>query len=191
MSGGRKRLAVIAGAVALAILGSTAGYLLVGSRTASAAPPQYVGRVFDSNAFIGINKNGRKIQAYVCDGTHGHISIHEWFTGLALHLICNAADALRCYRHACGRMCLDDLSGMNELDGMMFLDYAGHLFANAGVTLEGIHYGRNWVGGWIQLPNGEQRGPALAYVYDCGCYSARKWCRNAYGVWHDFGPGSC
>jgi len=191
MSGGRKRLAVIAGAVALAILGSTAGYLLVGSRTASAAPPQYVGRVFDSNAFIGINKNGRKIQAYVCDGTHGHISIHEWFNGLAFG---DAFDLTSKGRmRLTGVLTRDSISGTFVATNQKVHGYTANLATgDAGlIRMEGIHYGRNWVGGWIQLPNGEQRGPALAYVYDCGCYYARKWCRNAYGVWHDFGPGSC
>src|SRR5437588_147 len=59
------------------------------------------------------------------------------------------------------------------------------------IRIERIHYGRNLVAGWIQLADGEQRGTQLAYVLTCGCYSGHRWCSNAYGVWHDFGPGSC
>ncbi|MFY9577906.1 MAG: hypothetical protein WAQ33_01145 [Gaiellaceae bacterium] len=193
MRAGRKRLVVIAGVVAstLAIGGAAAGYLFLGSRTAQAAPPQYVGRVSNSNAFIGFTKDGRRIQAYVCDGTQGHISIHEWFNGLAFGdtFDLTSKGSMR----VTGVLAGDSISGrFTTVDRKEYGYTASLATGDAGlIRIEGIHYGKNWVAGWIQLPDGEQRGPAIAYVYDCGCYAARKWCRNAYGVWHDFGPGSC
>jgi hypothetical protein len=188
-----KRLVLVAGAVAatLAVVGAMAGYLALGARPARAAQPQYVGRVSDSNAFIGFNKDGRKIQAYVCDGMHGRVSVQEWFTGLVPGDTFDLTSKGR--TRLTGVLTSDAVSGKFITADRKEHSYTASLATgDAGlIRIETIHYGRNLVAGWIQLADGEQRGTPLAYALACGCYSGHRWCRNAYGVWHDFGAGSC
>jgi hypothetical protein len=172
-------------------IGVGTGYFFLRSPAAHAAPPQYVGRVAHSNAFIGINKDGRAIQAYVCDGTKGRMSIHEWFNGLASGDTFDLTSKGR--TRVTGVVNGDAISGKFITPDQKKYAYTASLaIGDAGlIRMEQTLYGKNSVGGWIQLADGEQRGAPLAYTLYCGCYSGRKWCRNAYGVWHDFGPGTC
>ena len=67
-------------------------------------------------------------------------------------------------------------------DGQEYGDTASLATRDAGlIRIEQIHDGQDWVGGRIQLPDGEKRGPAITYNLQCGCYAGHKWCQNAYG----------
>jgi hypothetical protein len=182
---------------AVSVIAVAWGFIAIaGCSVTSPDPPtnqaQFVGRVAGTDAFIGINKDGQAITAYVCDGTQGHISIQEWFNGTASN---NAFDLT-----SKGGMRVTGVLHGNSIVGMFITaDGKEHhydaVLASGGdaglIRIEEIRDGALWVGGWIQLSDGEQRGPPLAYALNCGCYAAHKWCMNAYGVWHDFGPGTC
>ena len=186
----KRSVAVIVAASGIVVV--IAGCSVLSSPEPPLDQAQFVGRVSGTDAFIGVNKDGQAITAYVCDGTQGHISIQEWFKGSASS---NAFDLTS----KGGMRVTGVLHGNSIVGKFIAADGKEHHYdavlargGDAGlIRIEEIRDGALWVGGWIQLSDGEQRGTQFSYSLNCGCYVGHKWCMNAYGVWHDFGPGSC
>jgi hypothetical protein len=116
----------------------------------------WVGKVSDSDAFVGIAVyENRDVMAYVCDGQ----TVSQWF--LAENAGTNSFDA----RNANGaeleaKLAKEEATGTVTLPGGRALKFDapraaldGGLY-RARATIDGAEY----TGGWIVLPNGEQRG---------------------------------
>jgi len=142
------------------------GLILSACGGAQVAPVkgQFVGHVENSDAFVGVvaYADGH-LGAYVCDGA----TISEWFQGpiegsavditnkVGAHLIVNLTA-----KSVLGTVTLLDGSTLaftaNLVEKPLGSDPLG--FYRAEETIDGVAY----VGGWIILPNGEQRGAIMS-----------------------------
>ena len=131
------------------------GLLISACGGAEPVSGSYVGKVDGSDAFIALvaQKNG-EVTASVCDGA----SISEWFRGSAdgdtLEL------ASKSGAHLAADLAADSINGSFTPSGGSSLDFiASAVTEPAGLyraeqTIDGVDY----VGGWIVLPGGEERG---------------------------------
>jgi serine/threonine-protein kinase len=132
-----------------------ASVLLAACGGASTVSGSFAGRVDGSDAFIAVvvHANG-EVTAYVCDG----VAISEWFKGSvdgsSLDLT-NASGA-----HLTADLSADSIYGTFALAGGSALNFTTNAVTEpAGLyraedTIDGVAY----VGGWIVLPDGEERG---------------------------------
>ncbi len=114
-----------------------------------------VGRVSGSDAFIAVVSTGSKAMAYVCDG----LKIALWFTGAVKQ------GGLFESKNTSGVRLIANLSARSVV-GTLELE-AGRPLGFRAEPIEGtaglyrsrtMISGSSYVGGWIVLPNGEQRG---------------------------------
>jgi hypothetical protein len=136
------------------------------------APPAFVGEVSETDAFIGVMRDGEDILVYVCDGKQGKGTISEWFRGrvpedggsvtltsqggaeLALEL---GADI------ATGRVTLKD-GKVHEFNAQLVTGDGGL------ARIEDQKDGKPRVRGWIFMPDGRFRGDG--FPTDCACNGA-------------------
>lgn len=130
------------------------GLMLAGNALAAEAL-NAVGRVSDSEAFIAVVSTGSKAMAYVCDGA----KISLWFTGAV------SADGSLEVKQASGAKLSAKLSG-GAATGTLELEAGKPLGFRTEAVREaaGLYRARTtlggnvYLGGWIVLANGEQRG---------------------------------
>ncbi|MGH2587288.1 MAG: hypothetical protein ACRDJE_20425 [Dehalococcoidia bacterium] len=116
----------------------------------------WVGKVADSDAFVGVTVfESRKVMAYVCDGQ----TVSQWFlTDDAGKDSFEASNANGAELDA--KLSKEKATGTVTLPGGQELTFDAPRAALDGglyrgkATIDGADY----VGGWIVLPNGEQRG---------------------------------
>lgn len=126
-----------------------------GGQAAQTVSGSFVGEVAGSNAFVAVvaHTNG-EVQAYVCDGE----SIAAWFQG-------NAANSAAELTNANGDTLVVKLDAQTAqgtftpAGGTALAFKAEAANAPAGLyRAEATEEGKNYVGGWIVLPSGEERG---------------------------------
>lgn len=165
-------------AILATLLALTLALLLAGCGAGSANAPQqeqepasnepstYAGKVEGTEAFIAIvvDKENHAL-AYLCDGREGQsATVAEWFTGAV------AEDGSLDLRSEGGAHLVANVSGSEEgVEGSVTLPegeehsfVASPVEAPAGLyraeeTVEGVEY----VGGWIELEGGEERGAVM------------------------------
>jgi hypothetical protein len=148
--------------------------LLIGVPGSAAALPQgqvaghagYVGTVSGTRAFVAVVEHGSRVTAYVCNSG----SIAQWFNG--------AVSARRSKITSRGGYVLEVRFGDGRATGSLrFPGRAGtlhHFTAGSDVRPAGLWRGsktvggKTFVGGWIILPDGRQRGEILSGSTDVG-----------------------
>jgi hypothetical protein len=114
-----------------------------------------VGRVSGSDAFIALVSTGSKAMAYVCDGA----KISLWFTGAIkqgrLFESKNPSGA-----HLIANLSAWSVVGTLELKAGRALSFRTEPVKDAAglYRARAVISGSSYVGGWIVLPDGEQRG---------------------------------
>jgi hypothetical protein len=141
---------------------SLVAMLLAGCQASAPKVQSFVGQGSNSNAFVGIVNDNGALTAYVCDGTETTINMAEWFKGSAS----NGAFDLTSENsaHLTGAITAQGVTGtMTQADGRSVAFTIGPVSGNAGVYRADQTTGNGtYVGGWIVLPNGDQRG-AVAF----------------------------
>ncbi len=163
----RRRISRSAPAVALLVL-------LIGVPGSAAASRQahiaghtgYVGTVSGTRAFVAVVERGSRVTAYVCDS--GRIA--QWFEG--------AVSAGRSKITSSGGYVLQVTFGHGRATGSLrFPGKEGalhHFTAASAASPAGLWRGsktvdgKTIVGGWIILPDGQQRGEILSGSTDLG-----------------------
>jgi hypothetical protein len=146
---------------AVVIIGLLA-MLLAGCQASAPKAQSFVGQGSNSNAFVGIvNENG-SVTAYACDGTETTVTTAEWFKGSAANGAFDLTSANGA--HLTGAITTQGVTGtMTQTDGRSFAFTIGPASGNAGVYRADQTTGNGtYTGGWIVLPNGDQRG-AVAF----------------------------
>ncbi len=119
---------------------------------------EYVGRLADSEAFIGISTQNDDVLAYVCDGLGKSVNVAQWFKGkmISNSVAITAGGGFNLNASVAG----GDVTGTVTLkDGSKVAFTAGRAEFPAGFYRAEFTIADNsYVGGWIVLPNGEQRG---------------------------------
>lgn len=155
-----------------------------GSRT-------FVGRVGDSEIFVGMYVDDRSILAYACDGLPGTRpwTIREWISGSlrSRRFDLVSGQGLETSKgdvRLTGVLDGDAVRGFLTLASGSRLPYtAGLAGPDAGLIRveKEVAPGKVLVEGWIQLPNGEVRG----ILSDCACSADHdRWCKNDRGTWY-------
>jgi hypothetical protein len=136
--------------------------LLAGCQASAPKVQSFVGQGSNSNAFVGIVNDNGSVTAYVCDGTETTVNTAEWFKGPAANggFDLTSADGA----HITGAITAQGVTGnMTQADGRTFAFTIGPASGNAGVyRAEQTTGNGTYTGGWIVLPNGDQRG-AVAF----------------------------
>ncbi len=140
------------------VLVFTAALLLAGCQPSAPQAQSFAGQAVNSQAFVGIvNQNG-SLTAYVCDGTETAVNLAEWFNGSAANgaFDLTSADSA----HLTGAITAQGATGtMTQADGKSVAFSIGPVSSNAGVyRAEQTTGNGTYLGGWIVLPNGDQRG---------------------------------
>lgn len=130
--------------------------LALGGRSASSTG--YAGTVAGTNAFIGLAAGPSGLTAYVCDSS----GIAEWFRGAAGATTATSAHGYKLHLSVAGGKVTGTLS-FPGVGGAVHSFSAAHVAAPAGLY-RGTKTvtGRKYVGGWILLPDGRQRGAVTA-----------------------------
>ena len=136
----------------------TATLLMAGCQPSAPQVRSFAGQATNSEAFVGIvNQNG-SLTASVCDGTETTVNMAEWFNGSAANgaFDLTSADGA----HLAGAISAQGVTGMmTQADGKSFAFSISPVSGNAGVyRAEQTTGNGTYVGGWIVLANGDQRG---------------------------------
>ena len=140
------------------VLVITAALLLAGCQPSAPQAQSFAGQATDSDAFVGIvNQNG-SLTAYVCDGTETAVNMAEWFNGSAANgaFDLTSADGA----HLTGAITAQSVTGtMTQADGKTLAFSISPASGNAGLyRAEQTTGNGTYVGGWIVLASGDQRG---------------------------------
>ena len=133
------------------------------------APPAFVGTVSDSDAFIGISRNGNELLVYVCDGKQGKRTISEWFRGR----IPEGGGSVTLTSEGGAQLAFE--LGANGATGNLILKdgkersfTADQVTGDGGLArVEDQKDGKPRVRGWIFMPDGRFRGDG--FPTDCAC----------------------
>jgi hypothetical protein len=149
---------VLAGSVLLSACGDDDGKDKATSAQPGqpAAPGVWVGKVTGSDAFVGLTvwENG-DVMAYICDSQ----AISQWLLGENATKDAFQASAQNGARIT-GKLALEEVSGTVTLSGGRPLEFK----ATRAREYAGLYRGKaqvggvDYLGGWIVLPTGEQRG---------------------------------
>ena len=136
----------------------------VSSPAKSTTARGYVGTVRGTHAFVGVAVSGSQVTAYVCDSKR----IAQWFKG-SLHAATVTLTSKAGY-------VLHLAVGNQQVTGTLRLPgKAGtiHRLVTAGATRPAGLYrgvktvaGKRYLGGWIVLPDGRQRGEVVSGATD-------------------------
>ncbi|MCI0698120.1 hypothetical protein L0337_39710 [candidate division KSB1 bacterium] len=148
----------------------TAGILILGllftacEKNPTSFEPQaikgsFAGKVEGTDAFIALVTNGKRTITFYCDGKpDAPPAIYGWFDGNVKENRFNLTNAMG--DKLVGEFKQDAASfTLNLGSGKQFGPHVERVTGKAGLwraeeTINGI----TWIGGWILLPNGEQRG---------------------------------
>jgi hypothetical protein len=135
-----------------------AAMFLAGCKSSAPKAQSFVGQGTDSTAFVGIVNDNGALTAYVCDGTDTTVSLAEWFNGSASNGTFDLTSVNGA--HLAGAITDQEVTGtMTRADGRSFAFALGLGTGNAGVyRAEQTTGNGTYAGGWIVLPNGDQRG---------------------------------
>jgi hypothetical protein len=133
------------------------------SGSARAGRVGYVGTVRGTQAFVAVVTHGSQVTAYVCDSK----TIARWFKGSlkagTATLSSGGGYVLRvtiAHGKASGSLRVPGAAGVHRFSSTQATKPAG-LYRGV-TTIAGTHY----VGGWIILPDGRQRGEILTGTTD-------------------------
>lgn len=131
----------------------------VASASARAGRVSYAGTVRGTHAFVAVVTRGSRVTAYVCDSK----TIAQWFKG--------SLKAGKATLTSSGGYVLRVTIGNGKANGSLRVPGAGgavHRFSSADDTKPAGLYrgvktvaGKQYVGGWIILPDGRQRGEVV------------------------------
>ncbi len=140
----------------------TGGLSPVGAKTLVSG--SFVGRTKeDTNGFVGLVTNGKKLLFYVCDGTTDKVQIAQWFRGdlnadtQSFSLKSASGSVLE------GKLSSESAAGVLKLDNGRELNFsAPAATGEAGVfRAEGTENSEKTIEGWIVLNDGTTRGAKL------------------------------
>jgi hypothetical protein len=140
------------------VIAFTAALLLAGCRPSAPKAQSFAGQATNSEAFVGIVNQDGSLTAYVCDGTETTVNTAEWFNGSAANGAFDLASADGA--HLTGAITAQDVTGtLTKADGQSLAFSISPASGNAGVyRAEQTTGNGTYVGGWVVLPNGDQRG---------------------------------
>jgi hypothetical protein len=153
------RSAALAALIAMLLAGPAAS-----SASARAGPVGYIGTVRGTHAFVAIVTHGSRVTAYVCDSK----TIAQWFKGFlkAGNATLTSSDGY----------VLRVTIGNGKANGSLHVPGARgnvHRFSSVqGTKPTGLYRGvttvagKRYVGGWIILPDGRQRGEVITGATD-------------------------
>jgi len=132
--------------------------LISGCQANTPKAQSYVGQISGSDIFIGVVNNNGSLTAYVCDGTETKVNKSEWFKGTASNNSFNLPSANGA--SLTGEITTDGITGtLTEANGQPISFTLGLSTGDAGVYRAELTNGNGtYIGGWIVLPSGEQRG---------------------------------
>ena len=132
--------------------------LLSGCQANTPKAQSFVGQISSSDIFVGVVNNNGSLTAYVCDGTETTVNKAEWFKGSASNNTFNLSSANGA--SLTGEIKTDGITGtLTEANGQPISFTLGISTGDAGVYRADLtNSNGTYIGGWIVLPSGEQRG---------------------------------
>jgi hypothetical protein len=132
--------------------------LISGCQAKTPKVQSFVGQISGSDIFVGVVDNNGSLTAYVCDGTEATVNKSEWFKGSVSNNTFNLPSANGA--SLTGDIKTDGITGnLTEANGQPISFTLGLSTGDAGVYRAELTNGNgSYIGGWIVLPSGEQRG---------------------------------
>jgi hypothetical protein len=132
--------------------------LISGCQVNTLKAQSFVGQIPSSDIFVGVVNNKGSLTAYVCDGTETKVNKSEWFKGTSSNNLFKLSSANGA--SLTGEIKTDEITGtLSEANGQPISFTLSLSTGDAGVYRAELTNGNGtYIGGWIVLPNGEQRG---------------------------------